>query len=128
MSVWRKVLLHACVRRRDTSRTRQTPQTDERRGERAGNTHTHTHTHTHYFMVAKKTPYFSVINMIIGTKLDVLAAPSYNGAALVWKRGRGAAAAHLHLKRQAQKQHVSSSTQNRHFQNDILNYLWGILS
>ncbi len=88
-----------------------------------------THTHTHYFMVAKKTPYFSVINMIIGTKLDVLAAPSYNGAALFWKRGGGgAAAAHLHLKRQAQKQRVSSSTQNRHFQNDILNDLWGILS
>ncbi len=78
-------------------------------------------------MVAKKPPSFSVINMIIGTKLDVLAAPSYNGAALFWKRGRGAAAAHLHLKRQAQKQRVSS-TQNRLFQNDILNDLWGILS
>ncbi len=32
--------------------------------------------------------------------------------------------AHLHLKKQC----VSTSTQNRHFQNDIIIDLWGILS
>ncbi len=37
------------------------------------------------------------------------------------------AAAHLHLKRHALKQPVSAS-QNKHFQNDIINDLWGILS
>ncbi len=52
---------------------------------------------------------------------------SCNGTVLFWKRGRGAAA-HLHLKWHARKQNVSASTQNRHFQNDIINYLWGILS
>ncbi len=39
-------------------------------------------------------------------------------ASLFWKRGQGAAA-YLHLKRHARKQHVSASTQNRYFQNDI---------
>ncbi len=52
---------------------------------------------------------------------------SCKGTALFWKRGRGATA-HLHLKRHAQKQPVSASTQNRHFQNDIINILWCILS
>ncbi len=51
---------------------------------------------------------------------------------LILKRGRGTAA-HLHLKRHARKS-VSASTQNVHnfqilyFQNDIIIYLWGILS
>jgi len=36
-----------------------------------------------------------------------LAGPSCNDAALFWKRGRGAAA-HLHLKTQAEKQRVSA--------------------
>ncbi len=52
---------------------------------------------------------------------------SCKGTALFWKRGRGTAA-HLHLKRHAQKQPVSASTQNKHFHNDIINDLWGILS
>ncbi len=52
---------------------------------------------------------------------------SCKGTALFWKRGRGAAA-HLHLKRHVWKPCVSASTQNRHFQNDIINDLWGILS
>ncbi len=52
---------------------------------------------------------------------------SCKGTALFWKSGRGAAA-HLHLKRHALKQHVSASTQNRHFLNNIINDLWGILS
>ncbi len=66
--------------------------------------------------------------MIIRNKTDVfLAGTSCNGAALFWKRGRGAAA-NLHLKRHALIQRVSASTQNRHFQNDIINDLWGILS
>ncbi len=43
--------------------------------------------------------------------------------AQLWKRGRGAAA-HLH----GRKQPVSASTQNRHFQNYIINDLLGILS
>ncbi len=38
------------------------------------------------------------------------------------------AAAHLYLKRHAQKQRVYSYTQNRHFQNYIISDLWGILS
>ncbi len=49
-------------------------------------------------------------------------------AQLCSRKGAGRAAAHLHLKRQARKQPVSASTQNRHFQNHIINYLWGILS
>ncbi len=49
------------------------------------------------------------------------------GTALFWKRGR-AVAAHLHLKRPARKQRFSASTQNRHFQNDIINDLWCVLS
>ncbi len=40
-------------------------------------------------------------------------------------KGTGAAA-HLDLKKQAQKC-VSASTQNCHFLNYIINYLWGIL-
>ncbi len=47
------------------------------------------------------------------------------GTAVFWKRGQGAAA-HLHLKRHARKQRVFASTRNRHFQNDIINDLWGI--
>ncbi len=40
--------------------------------------------------------------------------------------GKGAgAAAHLDLKKQVRK---STSTENSHFQNDIINDLWGILS
>ncbi len=39
---------------------------------------------------------------------------SCKATALSWKKGRGAAA-HLNLKRHAQKQHVSASTQNRLF-------------
>ncbi len=42
-------------------------------------------------------------------------------------KGAGPAAAHLHFKKQARKLRVSASTQNRHFQNYIINYLWGIL-
>ncbi len=38
------------------------------------------------------------------------------------------ARAHLHLKIHTRQQCVSASTQNRHFQNDIINDLWGILS
>ncbi len=45
----------------------------------------------------------------------------------ILERGRGAAA-HLHLKKQARNQSVSASTQNRHFQNDLINDRWGILS
>ncbi len=63
--------------------------------------------------------------MIIRDKTDVLAGMSFNGSALFWKRGRGAAA-HFNLKRHAQNQCVSASTQNMHFQNDKLNYLFGI--
>ncbi len=74
-----------------------------------------------------KTHDFSAISMIIRDKTDVSAGMSFNGSALFWKRGRGAAA-HFNLKRHAQKQCVSASTQNRHFQYDKINYLWGILS
>ncbi len=45
--------------------------------------------------------------------------------------GKGAgAAAHLDLKETGTKMcaSVSASTQNRHFQNDLINYLRGILS
>ncbi len=43
--------------------------------------------------------------------------------------GKGAgAAAHLNLKKQAWKSLNSASTQNKHFQNDLINDLWGILS
>ncbi len=42
--------------------------------------------------------------------------------------GKGAGpAAHLHLRDMHEKQRVSVSTQKRHFQNDIINDLWGIL-
>ncbi len=34
------------------------------------------------------------------------------------------AAAHVHLKRHARKQHESASTQNRYIQNAIINDLW----
>ncbi len=51
---------------------------------------------------------------------------SCKGSVLFWKRGWGEAAP-LHLTIHALKQSVSS-TQNRNFQNDIINDLWGILS
>ncbi len=73
---------------------------------------------------------FSVIDMIIKTKqmlLFFLAVTSCKGTFLFWKRGWGEAD-HLHLKRHALIQRVSASTQNRHFQNYIINDLWGILS
>ncbi len=44
----------------------------------------------------------------------------------VSEKGAVKAHLHLHLKRHARKQRVSASNQNKHFQKDIMNYLWGI--
>ncbi len=52
---------------------------------------------------------------------------SCKDTAVFRKRGRGPSA-HLHLKRHVWKQRVSTSTQNRHFKNEITNDLWGTLS
>ncbi len=80
-----------------------------------------------------KTHYYSAIDMIIKTKQMVFGrvpelrdvkVQSYSGKG----GGGGGGAAHLHLKRHAPKQCVSASAQNRYFQNDIINDLWGILS
>ncbi len=74
---------------------------------------------------------FSALYMINKTKQmffwQSIWGTSCKGTALFWKRGR-AAAVHLHLKRHALKLSVFASTQNRHFQNDIINDLWVILS
>ncbi len=74
-----------------------------------------------------KTHDFNAIDVIIKIKQMFFLAEIWdticNGTALFWKRGLGVAA-HLHLKRRAQKQSVS----NGHFQNNIINDLWSILS
>jgi len=78
-----------------------------------------------------KTHYFSAIDMIIKTKQMFFLAEiwdtSCKGTVLFWKREWGTVA-HLHLKRHAQKQPASASTQNRHFQKDIIIDLSGIFS
>ncbi len=74
---------------------------------------------------------FSAIDMLIKTKLMFFLAKYLRKELLrhspVLEKGREAAA-HLHLKRHARKQHVSASTKNMHFQNYTINDLWGILN
>ncbi len=71
-----------------------------------------------------KTHDFSTINMIIKTKqmfFNRVSEIQAVKAALFWKRD-GVAAAYLHLNKDARKQYVSASTQNKHF------HLWGTLN
>ncbi len=73
-----------------------------------------------------KTHDFSVINMIIRTKADVFSRYDLKCAALFWKGGGSSSS--FGFKETGTEISVSASTQNRHFQNDIINDLWGILS
>ncbi len=78
-------------------------------------------------MCALRKPYnrsFSAADMIIKTKLMFLKKYIVRVSEVLAVK----AAAHLHLKRHAIKQHVSVSTQNRHIHNYIRKYLCGTFS